>query len=113
MEEDNSSLYAQEIKNIKQVVERMAAVGKGLSPDFHSIINKIHHPGKIADFILSHINLSVEKSQELLEISDFKVFLNELYLQLIKEYEISDVQERIKSYAKDSLNQSHKGILFT
>jgi ATP-dependent Lon protease len=108
MDDERASLYAQEIKNIKHVVERMASVGNGLSPDFHAIINKMHDPEKIADFILSHINLSVDKSQELLEMQDFKCFLHEIYLHLVKECEISDVQERIKNYARDSTNQSHK-----
>lgn len=106
--EEDSASYAHEIKNIKQVIERMALAGKGLSPDFHAIINKMHDPEKIADFILSHVNMSVEKAQMFLEIRDFKAFLRELHQHLIKECEISDVKERIKNYTSDAINQSQK-----
>jgi len=99
---------ATQIKNIKHIVEKMSLNGKGLSPDFHAIIAKMHDAEKIADFILSHLNLSVEKAQALLEIDNFCDFLNEIYMHLSKECDISDMQERIKNQARDSMNQSQK-----
>lgn len=107
-ETDNTTEVAQEIRSIKHIIEKMSLSGKTLSPDFHSIIAKMHDPQKIADFILSHLNLSVEKAQALLELPLFSDFLHELYIHLTKECEISDVQERIKNSARDSMNQSQK-----
>jgi ATP-dependent Lon protease len=99
---------AAHIKNLKQLVEKMSLSGRGLSPDFHAILSKMHDAEKIADFILSHLNLSVEKAQILLEIEEFHEFLSELSIHLSKEAELSDVQEHIKSQARDSMNQSQK-----
>ncbi len=105
---EDETTIAQEVRNIKHIIEKMSLGGKSLSPDFHSIIAKMHDPQKIADFILSHLNLSVEKAQALLELPLFSDFLHELYMHLMKEAELSDVQERIKNSARDSMNQSQK-----
>ncbi len=99
---------AAQIKNIKELAEKMAAAGQSFSPDFHVILSKIQDPEKIADFVLSHLNLSVERAQELLETASQKEFLAEIYHQLSQEIEVAEVQERIKTNARDSMNKSQK-----
>ncbi len=105
--QDDPELSAQ-IKNIKELAEKMAASGQSFSPDFHMILAKIQDPEKIADFILSHLNLTVERAQELLETKNLKEFLAEIYHQLTQEIEVAEVQERIKNNARDSMNKSQK-----
>ncbi len=104
---DDPELSAQ-IKNIKELAEKMAASGQSFSPDFHVILSKIQDPEKIADFVLSHLNLSVERAQELLETGSQKEFLAEIFNQLSQEIEVAEVQERIKTNARDSMNKSQK-----
>lgn len=99
---------AAQIKNIKDLAEKMAASGQSFSPDFHVILSKIQDPEKIADFILSHLNLTVERAQELLETATQREFLAEIYQQLTQEIEVAEVQERIKTNARDSMNKSQK-----
>ncbi len=65
-------------------------------------------PEKIADFILSHLNLSVEQSQGLLEMDSKTELLDQLYTYLQKEIEIAEVQEKVRSNARESMNQSQK-----
>jgi ATP-dependent Lon protease len=105
--QDDPELSAQ-IRNIKELAEKMAASGQSFSPDFHMILAKIQDPEKIADFILSHLNLTVERAQELLETKNLKDFLTEIYHQLTQEIEVAEVQERIKNNARDSMNKSQK-----
>ncbi len=73
-DQKDPELLAQ-IKNIKELAERMNAEGQTFSPDFHLILSKMQDPDKIADFVLSHLNLTVEDSQELLEKENHKDFL--------------------------------------
>ena len=88
---DDQELSAQ-IRNIKELAEKMAASGQSFSPDFHMILSKIQDPEKIADFILSHLNLSVEHAQELLETTSQKDFFSGIYQQLTQEIEGAEVQ---------------------
>lgn len=103
-----SSEVLAQLKNIKDVAERISSAGHALSPDFHIILTKMHDPEKIADFILSHLNLRVDQAQGLLEARTHKDFLEGLYKQLSKELEVSEIQENIKNRARDSMNKSQK-----
>lgn len=99
---------ALQVRNIKELAEKMAASGQAFTPDFHLIISKIQDPEKVADFILSHLNISVEHAQELLETTSQKEFLSALYNQLTREFEVAEVQERVKNNARESMNKSQK-----
>ena len=107
LDENDSELRAQ-IKNIKELAEKMAASGQSFSPDFHIIISKMQDPQKIADFVLSHLNVNVEEAQNLLEKSNHKDFLQEIYMYMSRELEVAEVQERIKNLARESMNKAQK-----
>ncbi len=99
---------APQIRGIKLLAEKMANSGNSFSPDFFLIISKMSDPEKIADFVLSHLNLSVQHAQALLETTNQKKFLEAVYSHLVKEMEVSEIQERIRNNARESMNQSHK-----
>ncbi len=106
--DDNSSQVTQHIKLIKEQAEKISATSHSFSPDFHIILSKMHDPQKIADFILSHLNLSVQDAQKLLEAKTQIEFLEGIYLHLNKEVEVADTQERIRNKARDSMNKAQK-----
>ena len=96
------------VKNIKNLAEKMAIAGNAFSPDFHIILSKMQDPEKIADFILSHLNLAVDQAQALLEMEDQIELLETLYRFLSKEMEVADMQEKIRNNARDSMNKAQK-----
>ncbi len=96
------------IKNIKELAEQMVASGQSFSSDFHLILGKMSDPQKIADFILSHLNLNVEESQELLETATLSDFLSMIYIYMNREIEVAEVQERVRNRARESMNKSQK-----
>ena len=104
----NDPEVAAQIKNIKELTEKMSTSGQSFSPDFHLILSKMHDAQKIADFMLSHLNLTVEDSQKLLEKKTNLEFLEGIYLFLQRELEVAEVQERIKNRARESMNKSQK-----
>lgn len=106
--QESDALLASQIKNIKMLTEKMVHYGHSFTPDFHLILAKIDDPDKIADFILSHVTLSVEEAQRLLELHSKKDLLHELYMQLSKEVEVADIQEKIRNSARESMNKSQK-----
>lgn len=97
-----------QIKNIKELTERMDSAGQSFSPDFYTILSKMQDAQKIADFILSHLNLTVPDAQMLLEKTTLNDFLQALYIFLNRELEVAEVQERVKNRARDSMNKSQK-----
>lgn len=105
---DNPGEITAQIRNIKDLTEKISSGGQAFSPDFHMILSKMQDPEKIADFILSHLSIGVQDSQNLLESATLKDFLSGIYLQLSKEIEVTQMQERIKSDARDSMNKAQK-----
>ncbi len=106
--QDDSAEIVAQVKNIKSLAEKMVETGHAFSPDFHIILSKIQDPDKVADFILSHITLSVDQAQILLEADSQKDFLSGLYSHLLREVEVAQLQEKIKSGARDAMNKSQK-----
>jgi len=106
--EENSTMLAELISSIKAAAEKMSTTGQSLSPDFYLILSKMQDPEKIADFLLSHLTLSIEQAQALLQTATYEEFLEKLYEHLLQEAEVSEVQERIKMRARDSMNKSQK-----
>lgn len=108
MVHDNEHIIEAHVKNIKQLTEKMATSGQGFSPDFHIILSKMNDPEKIADFVLSHLNLKVEDAQQLLEQEHLSDFLVGIYQQLANELEAAEIQEKIRNNARESMNKSQK-----
>ena len=96
------------ITKIKTLAEKMAVSGNTFSPDFHIILSKMQDPERIADFVLSHLNLTIDHAQQLLETKSQKEFLDSVYHHLTKEVETAEIQEKIRSNARESMNQSQK-----
>lgn len=99
---------AHHIRRIKEYAEKMAAAGQSVSPDFYQIVAKMNDPEKIADFVMSHLNIDVEQAQHLLESPNHGVLLSGVCTLLSKEFEVSELQEKIRQDTRDSMNQSQK-----
>lgn len=102
------ALIDRHIKNLFMLVERMASQGRIFSPDFQAILAQIQDPTRIADFILSHLNLSIPQAQELLEKENLGELLSGIYEFLHSEFELNSMQERIRSNARESINRSQR-----
>ena len=96
------------IRTIKNIAEKMATSGHSFSPDFPIILSKMHDPEKIADLILSHLSLTVEQGQYLLETTSLKELLETISNYLNKEIEVSEIQEKVRNDAREAMNKAQK-----
>jgi ATP-dependent Lon protease len=97
-----------QINNIKNIAEKMASAGQFFSPDFYSIIARMQEPEKITDFVLSHLNLTVEQGQKHFEVPTMSQFLETIYQYLCRELEVVELEEGIKNRARESMNKAQK-----
>jgi len=105
---DHEEVIKAQVRNIKKLTEKVSASGNNFSPDFHLILSKMQNAEKIAEFILSHLSLTVDQAQDLLETRTQSDLLDKIYKHLYKEVEVAEIQERIKNHARESMNQSQK-----
>lgn len=96
------------IRNLLILIEKIASSGRIFSPDFQAILSQIDDPERIADFVLSHLNLNVSQAQALLEQESLPKLLQGIYDTLQSELEISNVQDKIRNNARESINRSQR-----
>jgi ATP-dependent Lon protease len=96
------------LKRLLVLIEKMSNSGRLFGPDFQAILAQIHDPMRIADFILSHLNINVTQAQGLLEKENLVDLLNGIHDFLGSEFELDSMQERIRTNARDSINRSQR-----
>lgn len=98
----------QYVKSICGLVEKLPASNTTFSPDFPVILAQIDETQKIGDFILSHLNLPVGQAQALLAKESLFELLDEVIVHLEKMVSSSEVEERIRTSTRDSINKSQR-----
>ncbi|MBX7230680.1 MAG: endopeptidase La [Bdellovibrionales bacterium] len=96
------------IRNAKEQLEKIIALGRMLSPDILLVLDDVTDPGRLADLIASNLGLKVSDAQRVLETQDPKVrlqFVNEI---LANELEVLQMQARIRNTAKDEMSKSQR-----
>jgi ATP-dependent Lon protease len=105
--EENKGLLHEKILFLKSLVETLVQ-NNSISSDFSNILMKMTQPEKIADFIISHLTLSTNELQRLLEVNTYIQFFDIASEYLIKEAEIIKIQQKVKNKARESMNNAQK-----
>jgi len=95
-------------KKICDLITRLPVSNTLFSPDFASIVSQIENPQKMSDFVLSHLNLPVSQAQELLEKESISIVLDEIVNHLERIVSSSEVEEKIRTSTRDSINKSQR-----
>lgn len=96
------------IRNVREQLEKVIALGKPLAPDILMVLEDINDTGRMADLIASNLGLKVSEAQELLETHDAYERLQKVHNILLKEIEVLSLQAKIRSQAKDEMTKSQK-----
>lgn len=96
------------IRNAKEHLEKIIALGRMLSPDILLVLDDVTDPGRLADLIASNLGLKVSDAQKVLETFNPKerlLLVNEI---LANELEVLQMQAKIRSQAKDEMSKSQR-----
>jgi ATP-dependent Lon protease len=96
------------IRNAKEHLEKIIALGRMLSPDILLVLDDVSDPGRLADLIASNLGLKVADAQKVLETSEPKTRLLLVNEILANELEVLQMQARIRSQAKDEMSKSQR-----
>ncbi len=106
--EVNSPEVSALLRNVREHLEKIVAMGKLLSPDILVVLDEVKDLSKISDIISANIGLDVVDGQEILEIADPLKKLYKVNEHLIKEVEIISIQNKINGIAKDEMVRAQK-----
>jgi ATP-dependent Lon protease len=106
IEEENTE-YIEKISTVKTLIHNLSQINN-FNKDINNVLNKTSQPEKIIEFILSHLTLSVQELQKMLEAKTYIDSLNLAIEFLIRENEIFKIQQKAKSKARESMNNNQK-----
>lgn len=96
------------MRNVKEKLERVISLGKTLSPDILMVLEDIQEPGRLSDLIASNLNLKVKEAQAILETLNPVERIHMIDDLLGRELEILNMQQQIKSSAKEEISRTQK-----
>ncbi|MFH1034984.1 MAG: endopeptidase La [Pseudomonadota bacterium] len=96
------------MRSVREASEKILALRGLLSGDVMAILNSVEEPGRLADMVASNLRLKIEESQDILEEADPVERLKKVHDHLGKELEVSTMQARIQSEAKEEMTKSQR-----
>ncbi|MCB0411805.1 MAG: endopeptidase La, partial [Bdellovibrionales bacterium] len=108
LSQENPVEFEAMIRNAKEQLEKIIALGRMLSPDILLVLDDVSEPGRLADLIASNLGLKVSDAQRVLETSSPKERLKLVNEILASELEVLQMQARIRNTAKDEMSKSQR-----
>jgi ATP-dependent Lon protease len=96
------------MRSVREASEKILALRGLLSGDVMAILNSVEEPGRLADMVASNLRLKIEESQDILEEADPVERLKKVHEHLGKELEVSTMQAKIQSEAKEEMTKSQR-----
>lgn len=96
------------IRGVKEQTEKLLFLKGVINPELGAVIATINDPGKLADMVASQLKLEIADAQAILEMTDPFKRLKDIYRRLVHEVEVTTVQVKIQSDAKEEMNKAQK-----
>jgi len=95
-------------RSVHQQFQSIVKLLPHLPDELQIMVVNIDHPGRLADFIASNLDLQLEEHQQLLEALDIEARLEYLTELLVRELEILEVGNRIQTQVQEKLGKSQR-----
>ena len=96
------------MRNVKEQCEKILSLKGLVSTEVIEILDNVDEPGRLADLVASNLRLKIEESQQILELINPLERLNRVNEHLTKELEVSTMQAKIQSQAKEEMTKSQR-----
>jgi len=96
------------MRNVVEQTEKILSLKGVMSSDLMVILNNINDPGRLADLVVSNLQLKTPESQSVLETFDPVARLRKVADFLMKELEVSTMQAKIQSEAKEEMSRTQR-----
>ena len=112
VEQDQEKHKSSEIEALRRAVmqqfDQYGKLNKKIPPEILTSISSIDDPGRLADTIAAHLPLKLENKQVVLDLSDVKVRLENLFEQLDREVDILNVDKKIRGRVKRQMEKNQR-----
>ena len=96
------------IRSVKESFELYLKLSKKIHVEMMGTIAAIEDASKLADVVITHINVKLEDKQKIIEIFNIGERLEAIYSLMLSEIEILQVEEKIKRRVKKQMEKTQK-----
>ncbi len=96
------------MRNIREQAEKLLNLKGVYTPEIGSLMASIEDPGRLADLVASNLQIKTSRAQELLEMTGTVERLTAVSELLGRELEVSTVQARIQSEAREEMTRTQR-----
>lgn len=96
------------MRTIRDQSEKILNLRGLSSSDIMNVLNGVEDPGLLADLVAANLRMAVEDAQSILECVDPSARLDLVAVQLLREIEVANMQNRIKSMAKNGMDKAQR-----
>ncbi|AVO42104.1 endopeptidase La [Simplicispira suum] len=93
---------------VMQQFDQYVKLNKKIPPEILTSISSIDDPGRLADTIAAHLPLKLENKQAVLDLSEVKGRLENLFEQLDREVDILNVDKKIRGRVKRQMEKNQR-----
>ncbi len=106
-EEKNLPMEAA-MRTLTEQFEKYVRMGKKVTPETMIAITSIEEPGRLCDFIVSHVNLKLTERQKALELLEIDQRVQYLAGILARELEILEIEKKISIQVRQQMDKNQK-----
>jgi ATP-dependent Lon protease len=96
------------MRSIKESFELYLKLSKKVHVEMMGTIAAIEDASKLADVVVTHLNVKLEDKQKIMEIFNITERLEAIYTLMLSEIEILQVEEKIKRRVKKQMEKTQK-----
>ena len=96
------------MRSIKESFELYLKLSKKIHVEMMGTIAAIEDPSKLADVVVTHLNVKLEDKQKIMEIFNVTERLEAIYSLMLSEIEILQVEDKIKRRVKKQMEKTQK-----
>jgi len=96
------------MRSIKESFELYLKLSKKIHVEMLGTVVAIEDASKLADVVITHLNVKLEDKQKIIEIFDISERLEAIYSLMLSEIEILQVEEKIKRRVKKQMEKTQK-----
>ncbi len=95
-------------RSVSEAFEEYVKLNSRITPEILITISGIEDVDRFADIVASNLTIKIEQKQEILSQFDVKVRLEKLYLVLLKEIEILELERKINNRVRKQIDKTQK-----
>ncbi|MFO8240959.1 MAG: LON peptidase substrate-binding domain-containing protein, partial [Dissulfuribacterales bacterium] len=97
--------------NVRQIFSKVLELSPNLPKELGAMIISLEDSGVLADVVISHLNISMDDKQTVLEALDLKERLQAALRILTKQLEILELGHKIQSQVKGQVEKTQKEFI--